>query len=204
MTATTQEAEASQDAAPADASSLSTVALRDVAIALALLSIWGGADAWTLATGSVFGAVLSVLGGLLVGAGVTSLAHEWGHFAGARLTGGTAPIAPARNLVPLFVYDFARSGEEHFRAMSVGGNLAHWAAALAWFALLPGETPGQVALQCGGVGFAVFATTVELPVILRAFTGVPGAEALRGITGDKLRRAGGLGLGSALMLFALL
>ncbi|MCP5057797.1 MAG: hypothetical protein GY937_13900 [bacterium] len=192
------------DTVPADASAISTVALRDIAVAVALLSVWAGADAWYLASGVGLGAVLSAIGGLLVGAAVTALAHEWGHFAGARLSGGTAPVSPAKGFVPLFMFDFERSREEHFRAMSMGGNLAHWFVALAWFALLPGDSPGQIAVQCGGIGFAVFASTIEFPVIRRAFAGVPGKEALGGIGQDTLRRSAWIGLASALVLFALL
>lgn len=189
---------------PADASAIATVALRDIALAVALLSLWAGADAWYLASGTGLGAMLGAIGGLLIGAAVTALAHEWGHFAGARLSGGTAPVSPVKGFLPLFVFDFERSREEHFRAMSVGGNVAHWLVALGWFALLPGATPGQIALQCGGVGFAIFASTVEVPVIRRAFAGMPGAEALRGISPDTLRRSGWIGFASALVLFALL
>ena len=191
-------------AAPTDASSIATVALRDIGLAVALLSIWAGADAWYLASGTGLGALLSATGGLLVGAALTALAHEWGHFAGARISGGTAPVSPAKGFVPLFVFDFERSREEPFRAMSVGGNIAHWLVALGWFALLPGATPGQIALQCGGVGFAIFASTIEIPVIRRAFAGVPGAEALSGIGPDTLRRSAWIGFASALILFALL
>jgi len=190
--------------APADASSLLTVALRDLALVSAALAIWAGADAWFLLTRAGIGAFVSTLAGLFAGAFVGAQLHEWGHFAGARLGGGTAPIAPAGKLVPLFNFDFARSDEKAFRWMSVGGNLAHWAIVAVLFAVMPWTTPAQVALPCGAFGFAVFASTIEFPVIRRAYEGMSGPEALSTIPVGGIQRSARIGIAAALALFLLL
>ena len=194
---------AHEAAVPADASPVPAVALRDLAIATTLLSIWAGAESWAVQSGLGMASALSSIGGLLVGAAVTALLHEWGHFLGARLSGGVAPVAPAAKIVPLFLFDFARSEERHFRAMSLGGNLAHWTAALGLLVLLPGASSGQIALQCGALGFATFASTVELPVIRRAFAGEPGEQALTAIGPASLSRSGWIGVAVALGLFVI-
>jgi len=200
---TSQSPEQTSDATmpPENASPIPLVALRDVLIVITLLSIWAGAEAWASQSGLGMAAALSSIGGLLVGAATTALLHEWGHFVGARSSGGTAPVSPAGNFLPLFLFDFDRSEEEHFRAMSVGGNVAHWATALALFVMLPGATAGQLALQCGSLGFAVFASTIEFPVLRRAFAGEPGAQALATIRTDTIQRAGWIGFATALGTF---
>lgn len=80
---------------------LLTAIVRDLAIVLGALSLWAGADAWYLATRSGFAAALSVADGLLVGLAVAIALHEWGHYAGARLSGGYAPLNQNGRLLPL-------------------------------------------------------------------------------------------------------
>lgn len=188
----------------ADQSALFTVALRDLALVVAAFSLWAGADAWFQVTQAGFAAFLSATAGLLAGAFVGAQSHEWGHFAGARLSGGTAPIAPAKALVPLFNFDFERSDEGQFRSMSLAGNIAHWSMLLALIAFVPSGTPGQLALKCGAFGFAVFASSIEVPVIRKALGGMPGRQALATIRPDGLRRSGGFGLAAALAALILL
>lgn len=189
---------------PADASALGTVLLRDLTFGVAALSIWAGAEAWSRQSGLGLAALLSVLGGFVVGGLVTALLHEWGHFVGARLSGAVAPIAPAKNLVPLFLFDMDRSGDAPFRAMSVGGSVGHWSAAFGLFYLLPGSTAGEVAIQAASFGFAVFASVVEVPVLRLAFAGVPPGKALGTITQERLRRGVQVGFATALVLFVVL
>jgi hypothetical protein len=196
------QAEAQQ--APADVTPVSRLALRDGALALAALSLWAGADAWYGATGLAFAGLVSVLDGFLAGAALGAIAHEWGHFAGARWAGGIAPTTRLTSLFPLFVFDMGRSDPAAFRAMSVGGNVAHWLAVLVLVLGIPLDAPGRVALVSAAFGFAVFASTTELPVIRRAYAGASPAESFAGLTGDKLRRNGWVGAGAALLLFLVL
>jgi len=195
-------AEAAGD--PADTASLPLVALRDVAILLAALSLWAAADAWRLLSGAGMAWLLSVADGLLVGVLVGGLFHEWGHFAGARLSGGTAPLAATKFPLPLFNFDFARSQPQHFQAMGIAGNLAHWSVVVLLALFLPLGTPGQIALLAGALGFAVFASAVEFPVISRCHNGAAPAESLAGIRPADLKRNGVVGALAALLLFAIL
>ena len=189
---------------PADAASLPLVALRDLALLLVALSLWAAAESWALLSGTGFAWLLSVADGLLAGALMVGLFHEWGHFAGARLSGGTAPITSAKLPLPLFNFDFARSETRHFQAMGMGGNFAHWSAVLLIAIFLPPDTAGRVALLAGALGFAVFASAVEFPVISRCQGGVSPTESLAGIRPADLKRNGVLGAVAALLLFSIL
>jgi hypothetical protein len=189
---------------PADTTPISRLALRDTALALAGLSLWAAADTWYAITGLALAGWVSVLDGVLVGVGLGILAHEWGHFAGARLGGGIAPTREFTSLFPIFVFDMQRSNPSAFRAMSLGGNLAHWGLVLLFVSLVPLDAPGRVALVSGAFGFAVSASTTEFPVIRRAYSGATPAESFEGLTGEKLRQHRWIGFAAGLALFAVL
>ena len=91
-----------------DVTRVSRLALRDGAIALAALSLWAAGDAWYAGTHLTAAALLSVLTGLAAGYGLGLLAHEWGHFAGARWGGGIAPTTKFTQLFPIFLLDMQR------------------------------------------------------------------------------------------------
>lgn len=162
-----------------DEARLALVALRDVGVVAALLSLFAAAETWAMVSRLGFASLLSVVDGLLVGVATGALVHEWGHFAGARLAGGHAPLKPFRSFLPLYDFDYAGNDARSFLWMSYGGNLAH--ASLVLIYLLFVHSSGRVgtaALVAGAFGFAVFSSLVELPVIQQARRGVPGLEAL--------------------------
>jgi len=193
-----------EPAAPADASPLWQVALRDVAIVAAALSLFAAADTWHTLTGSALAGAVSLIDGLLVGLGVAALLHEWGHFAGARLSGGTAPLRPFAGFLPLFDFDYTNNTRQQFQAMSIGGNAAHWSVFLVFFFGLPLASLGQVALASSAFGFCVFASSIEFPVIRHAAGGLSGIEALSKIPRDFVTRNGRYGLVAALLAFLVL
>jgi hypothetical protein len=204
-TALVEELEATgTETKSADKTRVSRLALRDGAIALAALSLWAAADAWYAASGHAAAALLSVLDGLAVGYGLCLVGHEWGHFAGARWGGGIAPTTKFTQLFPIFLLDMQRSPDVAFKAMSVGGNLAHWSVAALFFLWVPLDAPGRVALACGAFAFAFGASFTEFPVIRRSFAGASPVESFAGLTGAKLRRNRRIGYAAGALLFALL
>jgi hypothetical protein len=206
-TALVEEIEASRaepKGADVDVTRVSRMALRDGAIALAALSIWAAADAWYAATHLSAAALLSVLDGLAVGYGLGLVAHEWGHFAGARWGGGIAPTMKFTQLFPIFLLDMQKSPERAFRAMSVGGNVAHWSLVALFALLVPLDAPGRVALVSGAFAFAFGASCTEFPVIRRSFAGASPGESFQGLTGAKLRRNRRIGYAAGAVLFALI
>ena len=199
-----EEPQGSTPQAPPDESSLWTVLGRDVALLAVALSLFAAADAWHTVSPSWLSTALSVIDGLLVGFAAGAITHEWGHFAGARLSGGTAPIRPASGFLPLFDFDYAGNSQHHFRQMGIGGNVAHWLTALLLLAGLPMTTVGQAALASGAFGFAVFASNVEFPVLWHSYRGLDGVSALGKIPKDFLPRYGTYGSLAALALFLVL
>jgi len=191
-------------ASPKDTTPVPRLALRDGALALAALSLWAAADTWYASTGLALAGLVAVLDGVLVGAGLGILAHEWGHFAGARLGGGIAPTARLTQLFPMFVFDMERSDPRAFCAMSVAGNAAHWGLVLALALLVPLDSPGRAALLAGAFGFAFGASTTELPVIRRAYAGASPIESFEGVSRDSLRRDRWIGIAAGLVLFLVL
>ena len=177
------------------------VAVRDLALVLVALTLWAAADTWYTVSGLGLAAAVSVLNGILAGGAIAGLLHEWGHFIGARVSGGTAPLAPAQGFLPLFNFDFTKSEVSHFQAMSVGGNLPTWGFALLLAWALPLDAPGRIAIVSAATGFAVFASIVEFPVMSRVAGGTPPAESLAKITSETLRR-GAIGGAIAASLLA--
>jgi len=185
----------------ADVTPVTRLALRDGGIALAALSLWAAAGAWHSATGLGAAALLSVLDGFAVGFVLDQLAHEWGHFAGARWGGGVAPTTKITQLFPIFVLDMQKSPVRAFQAMSVGGNLAHWAAVVLLFLWVPLDSPGRAGLACGAFAFGFSASLTEFPVIRRSLAGASPVESFRGLTRAKLRRDRWIGIAAGALLF---
>lgn len=187
-----------------DEASMFLVGLRDVAILSALLSLFAAAEAWASVSGLAFPSLLATIDGFLVGAATTALAHEWGHFAGARLGGGHAPLKPLSGFLPLFDFDYKNNDRKAFEWMSLGGNIAHVAVPLIYFLALPTNGPGTAALVAGAAGFAVFSSLVEWPVIARSREGKSGLEALGTIPKDFVQRYTPWAVGAAFLIFLVL
>ena len=66
---------------------------------------------------------------------------------------------------------------------------------------VPLGTVGQVALLSGSVGFAVFGSTVEFPVIARARQGASPLESLSVIHSNFVQRNGAMGVAAAALVF---
>lgn len=201
---TTGDSNAAHEAATGDRAPLWIHLARDVGIALALLSLFAAADTWRILTETFLAGALSVVNGLVVGFGLASLAHEWGHYAGARSAGAVVPLKGASALGQIYDFDYQRNTPEQFDRMSIMGNVGNVLVVLLLAFGLPLATTGQVALLAGAVGSAVFASSIELPVIRKARAGMPPAEALATIPKDFLKRNGGAGLAAALLVLLIL
>ncbi len=161
-----------------DEARLSLVILRDIALASIFLSLFAAAESWATVSRLALATSLAVVDGLLVGIATAALIHEWGHFVGARLAGGHAPLKPLTKFPPLFDFDYARNDARSFLWMSYGGNIAHALLVVIYLMLIPTRSMGTAALVAGAFGFSVFSSLVEFPVIRQAQRGVPGLEAL--------------------------
>ncbi len=147
---------------------LASVALRDFLHATVALCAWAGAEAWVSVSGLMLATGLSIAAAIAAGWTLAALLHEWGHYAGARLSSAVAPrVQPAGLAFFRYQFDLQRNSLAQFTAMSIGGNLAHWGLVAAGWLLLPMETLGQAALVGAFFAFAVFASVIEWPIMAR-------------------------------------
>jgi len=135
-------------------------------VGISVLTLWAAADSWYLLTNLTIASFLSVATALVAGVVVSTIIHEWFHFAGAIFSGASYSIP---NKLGLFVFDFdfEKSSVTQFLAMSVGGQLGGVLAVLFLFVSLPMDNPGRIMLLSSAVGSAIFAGLIEWPVILR-------------------------------------
>jgi hypothetical protein len=171
-------------------------------IGLLLLSLFAATDTWYLITGFDIARALNAIIAVIAGAGITTIIHEWAHYAGARFAG-------ARHTIPgrygLFVYDFDYEDNSlaQFNTMSLVGQLGSWLSVWLLWQSVPMDTAGRVMLVAGAVTSAVFAGMVELPVLKRAqATGEPLKE-LEKIDDRVLRRSALVGITGGLLFWYL-
>lgn len=184
-------AEATQETAPAQAPAAEPAFDREVDVArmkkigtqhfvavMAAITLWGAADAWAAASGWGLAWIVAMVNAVIAGVVITSTLHEWGHFAGARLSGAHAPVLEKpNNYFFMFNFDFERSDQRQFVWMSWGGILVPWLLVLATLAWVPIDNVSRAMLLAVFVSQAVAVSVFELPVVLRAQGGAdPRAE----------------------------
>jgi len=64
-----------------------------------------------------------------------------------------------------FRFDFDANDSRQFHWMTLGGQIAHWLLVVLVLLAIPMDTANGVALLAGAVAFAVFASTIEAPVL---------------------------------------
>jgi len=182
---------------------LSGMLLRDGAAVLALLSLWAAADTWTAATDLLLAQAVAIADGVLVGALLAAVLHEWGHYAGARAAGAVAPRVSPRGL-SLFRYrfDFAANDQRQFHWMTGGGHVGHWSALLLLLSLVPMDTPGRVALAAGAFGFISFATFIEANVVMDTRQGADPLQRLQALSRKDFQQATRAGVVAGLIVLA--
>lgn len=186
--------------------SISSLFIRDVALLLGLFTFWGAGDTWALSSDLAIANLVATLGAALTGLVLGALWHEWGHFSGA-----IASRAKSRTVQPKgfslvrFRFDFDANDTRQFHWMTLGGQIAHWLLVLLVLVAIPMDTANRVALLAGAVAFAVFASTIEAPVLKDSTLGVAPLQALRNnIDKAAFTRCRYIGGGAGILLFALL
>ena len=179
---------------------------QDAALILAGLALFGGAEAWAAASGLVLAKVVAVGNALVAGWVITSVLHEWGHYAGAKLARAAAPrVKPPGFSFFRYRFDLEKNSLGQFTAMSLGGNVAHWGVFAAAFVLLPMSTLAQSGFVAATFAFAVFASVIEWPIIARTnWGGMLPSKAFAHINRSFIRRhyvIGGIG-GLVFLAFA--
>ncbi|MFO7552355.1 MAG: hypothetical protein R6W80_13175 [Haliea sp.] len=161
---------------PAQASAVASgvntrlVALVHLVVVLSLLGLFAAAANWYAFSGLPLVAACSVATGLLAGAIITTLIHEWFHYAGALAVGGHCNQTRRINLFA-FDWDFKRNTRVQFLAMSYAGTLGSVVAIALFLVSVPIDAPGPVALLAAAFGSLAFAGAIEWPVLARVHAG---------------------------------
>lgn len=142
------------------------IALAHLFIIVVLLGIFLAATSWHALSPSLPAAGLSVVAGLLAGAIITTLVHEWFHYAGALAVRGQCHPIKRLNLFA-FDWDFKRNTRAQFLVMSYAGTVGSIASIALLHATLADQTPGAVALLAAAFGSLAFAGAIEWPVLAR-------------------------------------
>ena len=207
MTETTTEnpTDDIQEQRSRDLARMKKVGTKHAATVLAALTIWGAADYWASGSGLLLAEGIALLNALFVGVIIASIAHEWGHFSGARITGSVSPVM--KEPVSFFMFSFKDevNSREQFVAMSMGGPIANWLLVLGLFFLLPLETWSQALLLATTFAMAVNVCVFEFPVINSVMYGENPDETIQ----RRLREIGntsriaGIAAGAAVWLLAI-
>lgn len=195
---------ASPETPRADQSPLLAALAVHAALVLAALGLGWGFDVWARTSGSVLLSGIAMLVGFGVGLVVVGLLHEWGHYAGAKLSGALAPRTRATAVFPVFLFDIGRNSTAQFIAMSSGGQIAQWAITLL-FLFAGDDSAAAMGMQAGMLFFAVAASALEMPILIDAVRRGSGADAWNAYLPNRAaitKRSLGIGL-AALLLFAI-
>lgn len=171
---------------------------------IAALTLFGAGHTWAVASGWPLAAGVSVAAAVVAGVVLSSIVHEWSHFAGAWLSGSRLKVAekPVR-LFFMFNFDMQANSVRQALWMSWGGVLGSWLVVLLAFLMVPMDSWASAALGATLVGRAFNASYFELPVIRRTRESGEFEKALR----DRLSSPGVVqvpGLIVGLLAFALL
>ena len=185
--------------------SLTSMAIKDVALVMAALSLWGAAYAWYTVTGAWIALVVSVVDGVFVGLLLASLAHEWGHFGGAAFAGAKRRrVYPTLPNLFRFEYLHEHNNTEQFHQMTIGGHIGHWAAWLLMFLALPMNQIAPITLVGAMFGFNVFASVIEYNITSDTRAGMDPEQRLQALTPEDFRTSGLAGLIGGLFAVAAL
>ena len=167
---------------------------------LLVLCLFAAADSWQQLTGWGLAGTLAAITGLIAGFGAVTVFHEWGHWLGAKISGGRYTI-PAG--VGLFVYDwdFDSNSVRQFFIMSIGGNLGGLLALWYLATTVVTDSGGRAALVAGAVFSVVFAAVIEWPVLLRTRRSGQPFQELSQVGPAVLKRAAIIGAAVSLVVW---
>jgi hypothetical protein len=202
---TTEGYEDVADRKMSDRSRLKQIALRHSAIVLTAMTLWGASDSWALSSGWLLAETVSILNAVFAGTVIAYIAHEWGHFAGARVSGSISPVL--KEPVSFFMFNFKDklNTQGQFLSMSVGGPLANWSLFVLVLILLPLNTWSQATLLATTFAIATSVSVFEFPVINAVMYGEKPAETIskRQRESGNTPRTAGIIAGAALWILTI-
>ena len=173
---------------------LTGMLIKDLAVVFAAVSLWAAADTWYVVTGMWLAQIIAVGDAILVGLLLSSLFHEWGHYAGAVFgKSEVCRVTPKGLSLFRFNFDYAANNHQQFHWMTYGGHIFHWAILLIIFIALPMDSLGRISLVGALVGFIAFATFIEYNVLKDTWAGADPGERLNAITPKDFQQAAAIG-----------
>ena len=162
-----------------DLARMKKVGTKHATTVLVAMTAWGVADYWASGSGLLLAEVIALLNALFVGIIISSIAHEWGHFSGARISRSISPVM--KKPVSFFMFNFKSdaNSREQFLSMSIGGPAANWLLVVGLFFLLPMETWSQALLLATTFAIAISVCVFEIPVINSVMYGEPPEETIQ-------------------------
>ena len=157
-----------QGARQRDRGRLVRMGQRHGAAVVAVLTLFGAAHAWAANTDWLLASLVAPLAAFLAGMVLAPISHEWGHFAGARLSGAVSPVnAQPYRWFFIFNFDARTNSATQALWMSWGGQIGSWLAVLAVLLLVPMDSLVSAVLLATVLGQALNASVFEVPVMLR-------------------------------------
>ncbi len=169
-------------------------------VAISVFALWAAADTWYLVTELGIANFLSIATAIVAGVVVSTLIHEWFHFAGASFSGSTYKI-PAKAGLFVYDFDFGKSTEAQFNTMSYAGQVGSWVAVIGLFWLVPIDNSGRAMLVAAAIGSAIFGGSIEWPVLQRTRESHDPLGELKKITPAVFKRSLFTGLGSGALIW---
>jgi len=172
--------------------------------AVASLTLFGAAHTWASTSGWSLAVATGIAAAFIAGMVLSSIFHEWGHYAGAALSGSTIKIADQPSDYYFFLgFNPKKNSKRQALWMTWGGLSGSWLLVVGVLALVPMNSWMSAVLLATVVGRAVNASYFEMPIAWRTQQGHDFKQALN----DRLQSPGtvntpGLIVGLALLVFA--
>ena len=176
------------------------------AMGMGALTLWGAAEAWAQVTGWTIAQAATVANAVIAATIVSSIIHEWGHYAGAGMSDSIAPVLnEPKNHFFMFDFKMDQNDVHQFTWMSWGGILSPWGLVILTAFFVPLSLTSGAALFATFVSKAVGASVFEVPIVRNAAkSGDPSAELTKAVKAGTLGRAGKISKGVGLAVFAVL
>ncbi|MDA0338318.1 MAG: hypothetical protein O2910_00465 [Proteobacteria bacterium] len=142
---------------------------RDALITALFAAACLGLDHWHTTSGSMVSLIAGQMATFLMGFIFIYLAHEWGHYIGARLSGANIPLGPA-NGVLLGLFGNAAHSPRQFMGMAMGGEFRYLVPATILIAMFWNAGP-LAGLAVGSAAFIVQALYVDVPILWKIHRG---------------------------------
>lgn len=170
--------------------------------AVASLVLFGAAYTWATTSGWPIAVVAGVAAAFIAGMVLSSIFHEWGHYAGAALSGSSIKIADQPSNYFFFLgFNPKSNSTRQALWMTWGGLSGSWLLVLAVGLLVPMGSWIAAVLLATVAGRAVNASVFEMPIAWRTYQGHDFKEALKArLASPGTVNAPGLVVGLALVV----